>query len=272
MKDLLIKFGYDVTNAGSEHQCIINCEKITLRENLWYNHYQQKGGDIIDFLTEYHNLDFKSAIFLLLENDSLSPIQATTKGKEFINFSLPIKNKDNNRIVKYLNTKRNISKPLISYFINKGLIYESKEHHNIVFVGYDKQKTARHAHLRGITSSPFKSNIYGSNPNNSFNHITNSDTLHFFESPIDALSYIELFKIDYSNFCFACACGVSSKVLFMCLDKYRHIKNVVICLDNDKAGKIASDRISKELTSENINNKILTPKYKDWNEDLIKHI
>ena len=46
------------------------------------------------------------------------------------------------------------------------------------------------------------------------------------------------------------------------------IKRVYLCFDNDEAGKTANKRISEKLNKINIQNEILIPKNKDWNEDL----
>ena len=40
------------------------------------------------------------------------------------------------------------------------------------------------------------------------------------------------------------------------------------CFDNDEAGQTANKRIAEKLNKMNIQNEILIPKHKDWNEDL----
>ena len=44
---------------------------------------------------------------------------------------------------------------------------------------------------------------------------------------------------------------------------------VFICLDNDEIGQKAAQRISKALAEKNIDNRILVPTRKDWNQDLL---
>ena len=53
------------------------------------------------------------------------------------------------RVYQYLVGKRTIDKEVFSTFANHGLIYESAEYHNAVFVGKDKDGTMQHISLRG---------------------------------------------------------------------------------------------------------------------------
>lgn len=43
---------------------------------------------------------------------------------------------------------------------------------------------------------------------------------------------------------------------------------VYLCLDNDKAGQEACERMEQQLRSLGIGGERLVPKHKDWNEDL----
>lgn len=47
-----------------------------------------------------------------------------------------------------------------------------------------------------------------------------------------------------------------------------NIKNVYLCFDNDQAGQTSNKRIAEKLNKMNIQNEILIPNHKDWNEDL----
>ena len=58
----------------------------------------------------------------------------------------------------YLLKHRHIDRSVLNTFVRKKLIYENcektkyntKEYHNAVFVGYDDQGVARHAHKKGL--------------------------------------------------------------------------------------------------------------------------
>ena len=83
------------------------------------------------------------------------------------------------------------------------------------------------------------------------------------------LSFITLHKQCWKSSSYAAACGVSDKVLWQTLKDRPYIRKVCICLDNDEIGQKAAQRISKVLGDKNIENRILVPTRKDWNEDLL---
>ena len=52
--------------------------------------------------------------------------------KEFV---LPERNSNNDRLVQYLSEVRGLSDEVIDYFLSQDLIYETKQYHNICFLG-----------------------------------------------------------------------------------------------------------------------------------------
>ena len=82
------------------------------------------------------------------------------------------------------------------------------------------------------------------------------------------LSYISMHKENWQEHSYAASCSVSDRVLFQCLKDNPNIKNVCLCFDNDEVGQKANKRIAEKLNSMNIQNEILIPTHKDWNEDL----
>lgn len=55
---------------------------------------------------------------------------------------LPERNGNNDRVIAYL-AGRGISRGIIKYCIRTEKLYESREHHNAVFVGFDRQGVPR---------------------------------------------------------------------------------------------------------------------------------
>mgnify|MGYP001021596121 FL=1 len=102
----------------------------------------------------------------------------------------------------------------------------------------------------------------------SFHWHGTSDKIYLFEAPIDMLSYISMHKENWKEHSYAASCSVSDRVLFQCLKDNPNIKNVFLCFDNDEAGQTANKRIADKLNKLNIQNEILIPTHKDWNEDL----
>ena len=183
-------------------------------------------------------------------------------------FNLPEKNDNMRRVYAYLLSRRGISRDVINAFARKQMIYESLPHHNAVFVGYDTNGVARHAHKRGTGSqSTYKGNADGSLPEYSFHWHGQSERLYLFEAPIDLLSFISMNKDEWQQHSYAACCGVSDAVMWRMFKDNPNIDKVSLCLDNDEPGQQAAERISGKLREKGIPSEILTPTLKDWNED-----
>ena len=270
LANFLIGQGEKVKKSGSEYEWLDGSQKVTIRGHLWYHQYEQKGGDAVDFVRRFYNKDYAEAVQMLLNNGGSQIITSPPIEKEHKPFKLPPRNDRMSRVFSYLLLTRGVDKDVLFEFIRNRMIYESADFHNAVFVGYDSSGKPRHAHKRGtVTSNPYKGNVAGSQPEFSFHWHGTSDKIFLFEAPIDMLSYISMHKENWKNHSFAASCSVSDRVLFQCLKDNPNIKNVFLCFDNDEAGQTANKRIAEKLNSMNIQNEILIPNYKDWNEDLI---
>ena len=270
LANFLISQGEKVKKSGSEYEWLDGSQKVTIRGHLWYHQYEQKGGDAIDFIRKFYNKDYAEAVQMLLSNYGGQIVNLQTTEREQKSFILPPRNDRMSRVFSYLLLTREIDKDVLFEFVRKKMIYESADFHNAVFVGYDSSGKPRHAHKRGtVTSNPYKGNVAGSQPEFSFHWHGTSDKIFLFEAPIDMLSYISMHKENWKNHSFAASRSVSDRVLFQCLKDNPNIKNVFLCFDNDEAGQTANKRIAEKLNSMNIQNEILIPNYKDWNEDLI---
>lgn len=266
---LLESEGETVKRSGSEYEWKDGSQKVTIRSNLWFHQYEQVGGDAIDFVRKFYNKDYPEAMEYLLGNNIGTLKTFPPVVKEIKPFELPPKNENISRVKAYLLHTRGIDEDVFQAFVDKGLIYESADYHNAIFVGYDKDGIPRHAHKRGSGSqSSYKGNAPNSQPEYSFHRFGTSKYLFLFEAPIDMLSFISMHKENWINHSYAASCSVSDRVLFQCLKDNPNIKKVYLCFDNDEPGQIASDKISKKLSEKGIQSEILVPKLKDWNEDL----
>ena len=180
----------------------------------------------------------------------------------------PKPNSDMRRAYAYLLLNRCIDRDVLNSFIHNKMIYEDEEYHNAVFVGYDPQGKPRHYHKRGtLSASSFKGNVSGSIPEYSFHWHGTSDKIFLFEAPIDMLSFISMHKENWYDHSYAASCSVSDRVLFQCLKDNPNVKNVYLCFDNDCWGQQANQRIKETLNQMGIENHILIPQHKDWNQD-----
>ena len=270
LANFLINQGEKVKKSGSEYEWLDGSQKVTIRGYLWYHQYEQKGGDAIDFVRRFYNKDYAEAVEMLLNGNGGQIIISLPIEKEYTPFTLPPRYDRMSRVFSYLLLTRGIDKDVLYEFVRKEMLYESADFHNAVFVGYDSSGKPRHAHKRGtVTSNPYKGNVAGSQPEYSFHFNGTSEKLFLFEAPIDMLSYISMHKENWKSHSYAASCSVSHRVLFQCLQDNPNIKNVFLCFDNDEAGQTANKRIAEKLNSMNIQNEILIPTHKDWNEDIL---
>ena len=269
LASFLVSQGEKVKRSGSEYEWLDGSQKVTIRGHLWYHQYEQKGGDAIDFVRRFYNKDYAETVEMLLNGSGGQIINSPPIEIRYKNFELPQKNDRMSRLFSYLLLTRGIDKDVLYEFVRRKMIYESADYHSALFVGYDTNGKPRHAHKRGtVTSNPYKGNVAGSQPEFSFHWHGKSDRFYLFEAPIDMLSFISMHKENWKSHSYGASCSVSNRVLFQCLKDNPNIKNVYLCFDNDQAGQLANKRIAEKLNKMNIQNEILIPIHKDWNEDL----
>jgi hypothetical protein len=244
---------------------------VTIRDNSWYDHAEEKGGGPISFVRRFYDLNYPDAVNLLLGGGGIAPPAAKKQvqepPKEFV---LPPVNGDARRVFAYLVKRRGIAPEVVRHFVQEGLLYEDAEYHNAVFVGTDEQGIPRHAHKRSTNSfgKVFRLNIEGGLPRYSFHHLGGDGTLFVFEAPIDMLSFITLNPEGWERHNYVACCGVSFIPVEKMLDRMPEVEEVFLCLDNDVAGHTASKRMAGLLAEKKIICERLTPQLKDWNDDL----
>ncbi len=267
--DIIRKNGGTLKRSGSEEEWVDGGDKITVNGNVWFNHYEQKGGDTISFVQKFMGLDYSETMKYLLGNTAGElRIAPKVEKKPSGPMKLPEKNNNMRRVNWYLTKERGLDYEVVKEFAKYGLIYQSTDYANVVFVGCDKNRKPKHAHMRG-TNSKFKGNQENGIPEFSFHWVGKSDTLYLFEAPIDMLSFISMNKDGWKQHSYAACCGVSDRVMWQMLKDYPNLKNVKLCLDSDEKGQLAVKRISNGLTIKGIEHEILVPSRKDWNELLL---
>ena len=246
----LLRRGEKLLSSGREKR-LASDRSVTIRGNEWFDHEAQAGGHPIDFLRIHYQMSFPEAMRELLGGNQGQVFPAAKK-KEVPPkpFALPPENSNMRRAL---------------------LIYEDADHHNVVFVGRDKNGTAKHAHIRSTNSwgDPFRLNVEGCDPGYSFHYDGKDGRLFVFEAPIDLLSYISLHPDRWQEHSYVACCGTSAIPVITCLDRMKNPEEVVLCLDNDEAGRKACRRLEGQLTGKyNISIRRELPAQKDWNDDL----
>ena len=271
--DFLKRQGEQLMRSGREWRWKRH-DSVTIRGNQWFRHSSRQGGLAIDFMQEFYDLSFPDAVTTLLNGEEgVSFKQSNKKAleSERKEFLLPEAAKNMRRVYAYLLKQRYIDRDVLTHFVREKKIFEGKEYHNAIFIGFDEKGNARHAHKRGTYSNctGYWGNVEGSDPRYSFNHIGKSNILFVFEAPVDMLSYISLYKKNWQQHSYVNLDGVAEHAMLHVLQNNEHLHEIVLCLDHDAAGIEATGRLQEILNDKGHNNiSVLQPKFKDWNEDL----
>ena len=277
---LLRSRGETLKKLGSEWEWKFHDERVTIRNNVWFDQYTQKGGDAVDFFHYFYGESEEQAAAMLL-NCSVQDLEklparsppslSRSKQEESKQLEIPPAHNNMRRVFAYLCQTRGIAPEVVSAFARKGLLYESADHHNAVFVGRDEQGEIRHLHARGtLTGSHFRQTLPGSEKEYSFHWPGTSGKLYTFEAPVDMLSYISLHPEGWLNHTYVALCGVSAAPIYHLLETQPQLEEVTLCLDNDEAGQAAARRIAGELLNEwNVTVSAEFPSQKDWNDELL---
>lgn len=263
--------GISIKRVGSAYEWESPIGKVSIKGNRWYSQYEMVGGYPINFVMKYFNLEFKDAVSSLLGNSYTLKLDTYEREeKKTKKFVIPKKNDSMSRVFFYLRDERCIDERIINVFTKAGLLFEDAEFHNAIFVGKNAEGQIKHIHKRStIKDSTFKGNAEASDPECSFNWRGKSNRLFVFEAPIDMLSYISLHQEGWKHHSYVALCSTAGIAALKLLKDNSNIDTVYLCLDNDNAGAVGSERIAEQIHSFG-EYKIwrLFPQNKDWNEDI----
>lgn len=254
----------------------------------WSRQYDkgQNGGSQIDFLRVFAGMDVKTAVFWLLDFAGYRrmpdeekkfqlkhQIDSNKNVKEKKEFVLPNPAENNSYLYHYLMNDRCIRKEVIDFFVKKGLIYESQDYHNIVFKGNDAKGNTLFASMRGVfdkKGKSFKCDVEGNDKRYGFNVSNeNNHEVVVFEGTIDLLSYVDIYDDFETN---KLALGmVSDAPLETFLRENPQVSSIRFCLDNDEAGRKATEELLKKYYELGFDVEDVPPPkgYKDYNEWLV---
>lgn len=245
----------------------------------------ENGGSQIDFLRVFAGMDVKEAVFWLLDfagyrriNDTpekpILKYQVLYKEVEKKPFVLPQPAHSNAYLYEYLTNDRAISRDVVNFFVNQGLIYESMPYHNVVFMGNDKDGVTRFASMRGVfdkKGKTFKCDVPGNDKRYGFNIANEASTeVVVFEAAIDLMSYMDIQRDFESNMI---ALGmVADAPLETFLKEHPQISSIKFCLDNDKAGRDATEMLMEKYyqLGYDVTDSPPPKVCKDYNEWLVK--
>ncbi|MEI6102044.1 MAG: DUF3991 and TOPRIM domain-containing protein [Eubacteriales bacterium] len=243
------------------------------------------GRSALDYLIKIRGMSLPEAVIringqAIIVPSAPSPKTVAVEPKKLL---LPEKNENNNRVIAYL-IGRGIHPKIIDYCILTKRLYESRNHHNAVFIGMDRKGIPMYGAIRGTTANRFMGDVNGSDKHYSFSISANaqSNKLHLFESAIDLLSYCTLeflSNMEWRAEWYLSLAGIytprkvmeESKppaALMQFLKDYPKINTIALHLDNDMPGKMVAMTINTIMPSEYIINNEPPKRGKDMNDYL----
>ena len=271
--DYLTSHGEKVERAGREYVWEAPSGKVSISGSQWFSQYELVGGGAINFVQKFFGLSYPDAVRSLLGSNAGEEVIGERKPPSIKlkkPFELPEKHTDMRRVYGYLMHERMIDRQVINRFVADGLIYEDAKYHNAVFIGNDRNGKTVHAHKRATSAkSDFKGNLESSIAEYSFHFDGSSEYLFVFEAPIDMLAYISMHKNGWENHSYVALCSTADRAALQMLKDNPHLKTVYLCLDNDNAGQLGCERISKAIHELGEYSVWRVPSQnKDWDEDL----
>lgn len=259
-------------------------DSVIISNNLWHRFStNQAGKTAVDYLIKVEKMTFLEAVNDVLNMNIKTYIVSKNGTKnELKQIVIPEKADTNKDVIDYLKN-RGIDEDIIIECINKKLIYQENKTKNVVFVGYDNNGNIKYAGCRSTNDKRIMRDAKGSSKEYSFRLLSNikNSTIHIFESAIDLLSYATMLKIkgyNYKNHNLIALAGVYQpssnieqskvpKALQNYLNKYPNVQDIVLHLDNDRAGREATKALIFDLKKYNVYD-IPAPYGKDINDYL----
>lgn len=242
-------------------------DSLKISNGKWYWWSRNIGGrSALDYLIKVRGMSFPEAVVQIDGQAVAMPpvLPRPQKSVEQKKLLLPEKNENNDRVIAYL-IGRGIHREIIDYCIQTGRLYESRDYHNAVFVGFSRHGVPRYSTLRGTSGRRFMGEVNGSDKHFSFSIPAKNECskLHLFESAIDLLSYCTLELLSdrdwrQENYLSLAGIYIPKNVakdstlpaaLVQFVKDYPHIKVIDLHLDNDTAGRLAAKAMQQILSS-----------------------
>lgn len=254
----------ELVHFSGNTYCLREHDSLKISNGKWYWWSRKIGGyNALDFLIKVRGMSFADAVEQLTGRREMSYTSAPVQSK--INtpkeLDLPEKNDNERRVIAYL-CKRGIDSGIVFDCIKQGKLYESRLHHNAVFVGTDKYGEVKYAAWRGTGDKRVLGECSGSDKAFSFRMEGGSGkAVHCFEAAIDLLSYATLCKLqgrNWRNFSLVSLGGIAAPkdksesmsvppALKTFLASHPDTAKIYLHFDNDEPGIEAASALKKAL-------------------------
>ena len=244
------------------------------------------GRTAMDYLIKVEGVPFVEAVREINRiqgcvSPSFQPVrepQTPAASKPVREFKLPRPDKNSYAATAYLR-KRCIHPNVLTLCKQKKILYQTsfKDHPNCVFVGRDGSGEPKGGSLRGCSKVQFRRDIPGSKKIYPFyiEAAAEATTVEVYEAPIDAMSGASLKIIQHTGnwrgVHYLALGGTDYAALDAFLTYYPQIDHIVLCLDNDEAGRSRTKDILRHLagTGKTVEDRPPTIG-KDYNDTLVQ--
>lgn len=240
--------------------------KVNKHKNIYYDHGEGKGGNVLDFIMRYYICDFKSSLDIIKSSYfsfHQQPIIHTTpdERKKQYNIKL-IQSITNQKLKNYIvNTRKlslNIAKEYcreIHYQLDNG-----KSYYGISF---------KNDHGGYVVRNPFIKLCLGKQGITSF--YNDSEILIVFEGWADYIAFLTLNpQLENKNdYIILNSTNAINQLLKNKLEKLRKYHTILLYLDNDDAGDLATKSMQKALPTIARDERVYLKEFKDVNDLLI---
>ncbi|MBQ3999979.1 MAG: DUF3991 and TOPRIM domain-containing protein [Oscillospiraceae bacterium] len=256
----------ELIHVRGDTYCTREHDSLKISNGKWMWWSRGFGGtSALDYLVKVKGMQFTDAMKILIDNsEDFQNVTPKICSKDNRNAErkllLPEKSETNREVIKYL-TGRGIDRDLIDACIHRGVLFESLSYHNCVFVGFDEHGIAKYASYRSTNELRLMGEAAGSDKRYSFRTNADGRNLHVFESAIDLLSYMTVIHEQtgrwiadpmislggvYAPGSDKTICKLPVALENM-LQNHPEVETISLHLDNDFAGRSATENISLQL-------------------------
>ena len=281
----------ELVRVNSREFCTRTHDSLKISNGMWMWWSRGIGGlSALDYLIKVRGKPFKEAVRILSEMKATEPsflLPQSSKAKPVSSkrLLLPDESENNDDAIRYLEG-RGIDSEIIDFCIQNHLLYQSEPYHNCIFLGFDEKGETKYAFYRSVTKERGMGEASGSDKRYSFRLGDNPERIHVFEGVLDLLSYATISKMRGEGWknealislggVYASSHGHEQKKLPAALQHYleNHPETKTICLhlDNDFAGRKATEFISRELKERYRIRDEPPSHFKDYNDYLMNII
>lgn len=275
--DYIKSKGENLKEEGKYHRLAEHDSLIINNNGKWFWNSRNVGNfGSISFAREFYGLSFQDAV-RDIKGQEISNEANYGKVEDDRPFEYPYQYEKNTQdnAIRYLQKERGISEGTITTLIQSGIIAEDQKN-NVVFKWKDRE-TGEITGAERLGTEPmedgnhFKQIVANSKYDGGFEfQVGKPNKIAFFESPVDALSYYEMYKPTNTRFKAmsglkdrSAARGIKDLAKELQQDN-KEIEKVIIAVDNDEAG---NNFANKWVNMFNISERH-TPYENDWNDDL----